>query len=180
MKKELAETLLTKIMGWTDAEKAEERALLESFAAYKYDEYQQFAPGRRFLESLALWLQQFETKEERDTAYAFVKERLIFISNAEFNHLVGLAFPTFVRPKLIADTAKSDPTIEAHRVKSLVKSEEYRARLRKTLFLVLVMVHGRTSFAEHTLKTSLMNRFFMLTICRLLRPKDLPKNFRKT
>ena len=62
MKKELAETLLTKIMGWSDAEKAEERALLESFASYKYDEYQQFAPGRRFLESLALWLQQFETK----------------------------------------------------------------------------------------------------------------------
>lgn len=137
MKKELAETLLTKIMGWSDAEKAEERALLESFAAYKYDEYQQFAPGRRFLESLALWLQQFETKDERDTAYAFVKERLIFISNAEINHLVGLAFPTFVRPKLISDTAKSDPSIAAHRVKSLVKSDEYRASLRKTLVLGL-------------------------------------------
>ncbi len=137
MKKELAETLLAKIMGWSDAEKAEERALLESFAAYKYDEYQQFAPGRRFLESLAFWLQQFGTKGERDTAYAFVKERLIFISNAEINHLVGLAFSTFVRPKLISDTAKSDPSVDAHRVKSLVQSKEYRARLRKTLFLGL-------------------------------------------
>ena len=137
MKKELAEALLTKIMGWSDAEKAEERALLESFASYKYDEYQQFAPGRRFLESLALWLQQFETKYERDIAYSFVKERLIFVSNAEINSLVGLAFPTFVRPKLIADTAQSYPEIEAHRVKFLVKSKEYRAKLRKTLFLGL-------------------------------------------
>lgn len=137
LKKELAETLLTKIMGWSDAEKAEERALLESFASYKYDEYQQFSPGRRFLESLALWLQQFETKQERDNAYSFVKERLIFISNAEINNLVGLAFPTFVRPKLIADTAQSHPELEAHRVKFLVKSNEYRARLRKTLFLGL-------------------------------------------
>lgn len=137
MKKELAETLLTKIMGWSDAEKAEERALLESFASYKYDEYQQFAPGRRFLESLALWLQQFETKGERDIAYSFVKERLIFVSNAEINNLVGLAFPTFVRPKLIYDTAEGHSALEAHRVKSIVKSKEYRAKLRKTLFLGL-------------------------------------------
>jgi len=137
LKKELAETLLTKIMGWSDAEKAEERALLESFASYKYDEYQQFAPGRRFLESLALWLQQFETKAERDIAYSFVKDRLIFVSNAEINSLVGLAFPTFVRPKLIADTAEIHSALEAHRVKSIVKSKEYRAKLRKTLFLGL-------------------------------------------
>ncbi|UVO52023.1 hypothetical protein M0208_16445 [Sphingomonas sp. SUN019] len=56
MKKDLAENLLAKIMGWTDAEKAMQRARLESFASYKYDEYQQFSPGRRFIESLALWL----------------------------------------------------------------------------------------------------------------------------
>ena len=34
MKKELAEALLAKIMGWTDQEKARERARLESFASY--------------------------------------------------------------------------------------------------------------------------------------------------
>lgn len=54
VKKELAEALLAKIMSWTDQEKASERARLETFASYKYDEYQQFAPGRRFIESLAL------------------------------------------------------------------------------------------------------------------------------
>ena len=48
-----------------------------------------FSPGRRFIESLALWLRQFETKEERRLAYDFVRERLIFISNAENAPLGG-------------------------------------------------------------------------------------------
>ena len=50
MRRELAERLLTNLMEWSDAEKANERAILDAFANYKYDEYQQYAPGRRFLE----------------------------------------------------------------------------------------------------------------------------------
>jgi hypothetical protein len=37
VKKELAEALLAKIMDWSDREKAQERARLETFASYKYD-----------------------------------------------------------------------------------------------------------------------------------------------
>lgn len=137
MKRELAETLLAKIMGWTDAEKAAERAHLDSFATYKYDEYQQFAPGRRFVESLALWLRQLETKKERDAAYAFVRDRMIFISDAEMNHLVELTFPTYVRPLLIADAAAEEGAPKKHRIKALVESSAYKARLRRTLVLGL-------------------------------------------
>lgn len=137
MKKELAETLLAKIMGWSDAEKAAERARLESFAACKYDEYQQFSPGRRFVESLALWLLQFDAGEERETAYAFVRDRLVFISSAEMNHLVELAFPTIIRPKLISDAAADDIGLDPQRPKAVMESDPYRARLRRTLFLGL-------------------------------------------
>lgn len=54
MRRELAERLLANLMAWSDAEMATEREILDVFANYKYDEYQQYAPGRRFLESLAL------------------------------------------------------------------------------------------------------------------------------
>ena len=102
MKRELAERLLAQIMGWaTPEEMAAERAFLEAFGAYKYDEYQQFSPGRRFLESLALWLRQFKPGDERRAAYDFVKQRLVFISDAEMNHLVELSFPTFVRSQVL-------------------------------------------------------------------------------
>ncbi len=136
MRRDLAERLLSQILGWRPEEKAAERGLLEAFAAYKYDEYQQFAPGRRFLESLALWLRQFKSPAERRAAYEFVKKRLVFISDAEMNHLVELAYPTFVRPHLIAQTAAATG-IESYRVKAITASSEYRRRLRQTLVLGL-------------------------------------------
>ena len=136
MRRDLAERLLSQILGWKPEEKAAERGLLEDFAAYKYDEYQQFAPGRRFLESLALWLRQFKSLDERRIAYEFVKTRLVFISDAEMNHLVELAYPTFVRPHLITQTAV-EMEIESYRVKTITESSEYRRRLRQTLVLGL-------------------------------------------
>lgn len=123
-------------MGWTDAEKATERRYLESFASYKYDEYQQFSPGRRFIESLALWLGQFDEGRQRQAAYTFVRRRLVFVSTDEMNHLVELTFPTIIRPILIADTAGSSG-VDRCRVKALVGTTEYRKRLRQTLVLGL-------------------------------------------
>ena len=136
MHRDLAERLLSQILGWGAEEKAAERGLLEDFAAYKYDEYQQFAPGRRFLESLALWLRQFKSLDERRAAYQFVKKRLVFISDAEMNHLVELAYPTFVRPHLMEQTAAATG-LESYRAKAITMSNEYRRRLRQTLVLGL-------------------------------------------
>ncbi len=134
MKKELAEALLAKIMDWTDEEKARERARLETFAGYKYDEYQQFSPGRRFIESLALWLSQFDPGNERRIAYDFVCKRLIFFSFSEINHLVELTFPTLIRPMMIelaSERSGSPPT----RLKEAVSTEAYRTLHRRTLYL---------------------------------------------
>ena len=134
MKKELAEALLAKIMDWSDEEKARERARLETFASYKYDEYQQFSPGRRFIESLALWLSQFDLGEERRIAYDFVCNRLIFFSASEINHLVELTFPTIIRPRMIelaSERGGTPPT----RLKAAVATEAYRALHRRTLYL---------------------------------------------
>ena len=137
MRSELAENLLSAIMEWDDSEKATERIHLEHFATYKYDQYQQFAPGRRFLESLAQWLKQFDDLEERQVAYEFVKKRLIFISSEEMNTLVDLTFPTIIRPILLQDAAEETGHESTFRVKQLTRSPEYEALRRRMLVLGL-------------------------------------------
>ena len=52
----------------------------------KYDEYGNFGPGAKFVESLAGWLQQFPEKR-RQLALDFVLDELVFISETEMSHL---------------------------------------------------------------------------------------------
>ncbi len=92
MRTTLAETLLTKIMEWTPDEIDRERPLLQAMANLKWNEYQQFAPGTRFLESLVKWLQQFDNLSHKKTAYKLVREHLIFISSEQIAHLVDILF----------------------------------------------------------------------------------------
>ena len=136
MKDELAESLLARVMGWDQQTVTAERAVLQNMARYKYDEYQQFAPGRRFIESLALWLSQFPPGNARATAYEFVRLRLIYLSVAEMDQLVGLSFPTLIRPWLM-DMAADATAIPHYRVRAIQASEAYRLLLRQTLFLGL-------------------------------------------
>ena len=60
----LADRVLAEVMRWLPEDVAKERPDLQALATFKYDEYQQFSPGMRFVESLALWLAQFESEEE--------------------------------------------------------------------------------------------------------------------
>ena len=53
MREALAERHLATVMNWTPEDVANERPLLQAMAELKYNEYQQFAPGIRFVESLA-------------------------------------------------------------------------------------------------------------------------------
>lgn len=135
MKDELAERLLAKVMGWNTIEVTRELPILQDMARYKYDEYQQFKTGERFIESLALWLLQFQPKE-RPAAYAFVRERLVFISSAEMRRLVAEAFPTIIRPRILALAAESG-NFHPTKLKAIARSPEYKTLLRRTLFLGL-------------------------------------------
>jgi hypothetical protein len=137
MKDQLAEELLAKVMGWKSPQDFVEHGLpLQAIAAYKYDEYQQFSPGMRFIESLALWLGQFEAIEQRRTALKFVRDRLVFISSAELNHLVSISYPDHIRPFLLSKAASESGLMEWHRGK-VANSQEFRARERRCLFLGL-------------------------------------------
>jgi len=136
MRDKLAERLLAKVMDWKNDEISKERPFLQAIATFKYDEYQQFAPGMKFVESLAIWLNQFEDIEERRIAYEFIKNRLIFISNAEIVHLVSIAYPDYIKPLLIKKVAGVLGYPE-YMVSKIVNSNEFKILRRQSLFLGL-------------------------------------------
>lgn len=136
MKDATAEKLLARVLGWGQEDVAKERPLLQAMAAYKYDEYQQFSPGMRFLESLACWLDQFRTPAERKCAYEFVKRRLIYCSAAEMNHFVETAYPEHVRP-IILRRAADDIRCSPQHLGRVGDSVAFRVRQRQCLILGL-------------------------------------------
>lgn len=136
MRIELAEKLLVKIMEWSAEEVSVERPLLQALANFKFDEYQQFSPGIRFIESLAQWLNQFETIEDRKIAYDFVKTHLIFISNNQISQLVNLSFSTLIKPILV-DKVASISRINKFHVKKIIESVTYKNMTRQSLFVSL-------------------------------------------
>jgi hypothetical protein len=137
LKDQRAENLLAKVMGWKNpADFVEHGPPLMAMSAYKYDEYQQFSPGMRFIESLALWLGQFKTPAQRKAALAFVREHLVFVSAAEMNHLVSISYPDHVRPFLLSMAAAESGLSRWHMGK-VTNSLEFRVRERRCLFLGL-------------------------------------------
>ncbi len=136
MKDSLAEKLLIKVMDWGPERVAEERSLLQDLANYKYDEYQQFSPGMRFVESLALWLRQFENSEEKEAAYKFIKEKLIFLSSAEIYHFIQVAYPDHIRPHLLR-RAENLSGQNLDNFGRIAKSVEFKKIARQCLFLGL-------------------------------------------
>lgn len=132
----LAEHLLSTVLDWTSDDVQRERPRLEAMASYKYDEYQQFQPGMRFIESLILWLQQFTSVNERRIAYTFVMERLIFLSSAEMTHLVRSVYPDLIRP-VIRTKAALAAGIPKYLVGKVVSSVDFKLVRRKSLFLGL-------------------------------------------
>lgn len=132
----LAERLLVKIMEWTPEEISKERPLLQALASFKYDNYQQFSTGIRFIESLVRWLNQFEELSERQVAYNFIKNHLIFISNEQMSYLVNIAFNDKINPVIIKKTA-SELNTKEYLVRKITSSNEYQSNLRKSLFIGL-------------------------------------------
>jgi hypothetical protein len=135
LKEALAEKLLAKVLGWEPPEMAKERPRLQAMASFKYDSYEQFSPGLRFVESLALWLNQFDAAD-RKTAYDYMKTSLVFCSAEEMDHLVETAYQDHIRPILMAKEAK-DKSLNPRHVGRIASSIGFRIRQRETLFLGL-------------------------------------------
>src|SRR3546814_8175714 len=90
--------LIANIMNWDDDGVATaEYAWLRLMAATKYDGYSDFRAGSRLIKSLATWMKQFGP-EDRQTAYDFVKHRLVFISSTETQRAIEAFLPEPVTP----------------------------------------------------------------------------------
>ena len=138
MKDSLAEALLGQVMEWDGTDMATSNTLLslQMLASHKYDGYQRFRPGRKFIESLAIWLRQFRTVDERRTALAFVQRRLIFISNDEMEQLVEILFPKIIRPILRGYVSKK-LGIPEYAIHGIEGNPEFARARRQSLFLGL-------------------------------------------
>jgi hypothetical protein len=136
MKDQNTQILLAKVMEWTDPEAVLQyipKLLL--LAGYKYDHYQRFAPGKRFIESLALWLNQFK-ENDRHAALKLVMDHLVFISDSEFSHLVQMAYPDVIvqeRIRLIAE----EKGVPEHNVGKLIGDQSFKELKFKSLYLGL-------------------------------------------
>ena len=140
MNDDLANRLLRAVMDWDgeDADLADLELLgeLNHLALYKYNQYQQYRPGLQFIESLALWLNEFENAGHREIALRFIRERLIFISDQEMRHLVEILFADLVRP-IIRDTVARTLSLPKYLVRAIDYSPEFGDELRHSMFLGL-------------------------------------------
>jgi hypothetical protein len=137
MQEENAAKLLAHVMDWKDDLGGVSDTInpLQLLADYKYDHYQRFAPGRRFIESLALWINQFD-KADREYALAFVQRQLVFFSEAEMSHLVSTAYPDLIvqeRMRLVGE----EFDIGLHRVNEISKHQRFTDLRLKSLYLGL-------------------------------------------
>jgi hypothetical protein len=107
--------------------------VLQALAALKYDEYQQFSPGMRFVESLALWLEQFQHPDERTAAYRFVLDRLVFLSHAEMAHFAAIAYPDVIRPVFIEQASKH-AGLAPFRVSQVLGTKAFKKLQEASLF----------------------------------------------
>lgn len=132
----LAERLLSRIMSWSAEEATAELPALELLASFRYDGYRQFHTGMHFIERLAVWLSNFATKAERQTAFDFVKSRLVYLSSEQIYQLAALAYTDIIEPSLSSKTAEM-LGVPDYRVGLITESDEFRLALRETLFLGL-------------------------------------------
>ena len=109
MNSNLASLLLSSVMSWDYVRLNSERPELEFMGSMKYDAYDRFMPGTRFMSSLVQWLNQFD-KEDRATVLNFVKKKLVFISSPQMNYLVDLLYDSKIRPILLRKATENAQT----------------------------------------------------------------------
>lgn len=131
-----AAQLLAKVMNWSELDTPPDYLpALQLLSDYKYDHYQRFGPGRRFIESLALWLDQFSI-EDREAALKLVTKRLVFFSELEFNNLVTTAYPDLIVQEQIR-LVSEEKDIDLYLVGKITNQERFRELQRKSLYLGL-------------------------------------------
>lgn len=136
MNQRLALRILGEIMNWDDERARDEFRWLRLMGDLKYDGYQDFRAGSRFVERLVAWLQQF-APEDREVAYAFVRTSLVYIGPSEMERLVEQFYPRTLQERLVSAVA-DELEMEPYLVRASDASTERLVSLqRQTLFMGL-------------------------------------------
>lgn len=136
MNSELANKLLASIMKWEPTKLAVERSVLEFMGSMKYDSYDRYMPGTRFMSSLVQWLNQIEEPENRDELFSFVKHRLVFISSTQMNYLVDLLYDSIIRPMLLKK-ATDKLAMPSYKLSNAKVQKEFAIQKRSSLVIGL-------------------------------------------
>lgn len=148
MNQDLGLKILAEIMRWSDERAREEYRWLRLMARLKYDGYRDFQAGMRFFESLATWLQQFD-RAERETAYAFVRSRLVYAGPIEMQKLVEQFYPKTMRERLVS-TVAAQRGIPAFRVLSDDAARSDVDRLRRQTLVMGLSDGARIDGVRHS------------------------------
>jgi hypothetical protein len=136
MRNDIAQAFLMKVLQLSDEVAFDNnRRYFQNMAKYKYDGYQQFAPGMRFIERFALWLDQFEVAD-RKIIFDFIRNRLVFVSNEEMNLLVSSCFPDLIK-QILTQSVGNELNIAHYNISKITSSLEYKTLLKQSLFFGL-------------------------------------------
>ena len=137
LNQDLGLRILADLLHWDDAHARSEYKWLRVMSDLKYDGYQDFVAGKRFVESLIIWLKQFQSLEQRVVAYQFVRTRMTYFGQAELQHLVRLTYPEHVEKRLVTEVA-SRLKVQPYEVRQSNILRRALDRLRRsTLFVAL-------------------------------------------
>lgn len=138
MNSNLASQLLSSVMKWDYEKLNSERPVLEFMGNMKYDAYDRFMPGTRFMSSLVQWLSQFD-EEDRGTVLEFIKKKLVFISSTQMNYLVDLLYDSKIRIILLKIATKE---AGMHSYMLCSKEVQKRFEIEKRSSLVIGLSDG--------------------------------------
>lgn len=160
MNQELGLRILAEIMHWSDERARGEYRWLRLMARLKYDGYRDFQAGMRFFESLATWLQQFD-RAERETAYEFVRSRLVYVGPIEMQKLVEQFYPKTMRERLVS-TVAAQRGIPAFRVLGDEAARREVDRLRRQTLVMGLSDGARIDGIRHSNVKLLTNEQLVL------------------
>lgn len=132
----LALNLIASVMAWDNERATSEYAWLRLMSSMKYDGYSDFRAGARFLESLVSWLRHFDPVD-RETAYAMVRQRLVYVSTAEMQRVIENFVPEVVTPYLRKAVARAMGIKPYEAWSTEQGAKAFSDRLRRCLFVGL-------------------------------------------
>lgn len=141
MRFNLAKQFLVQLMGWDEIEATKRFQEMDLMSDIKYDSYDQFMPGIKFVGNFYLWLSQFKNLQERKLMYDFVSKYIIYINSNQVSHLIDLLYNTkvipLIRSKVVDDFKTRGEKVNKYNHCRLDNSPEFKSHKRKTLFIGL-------------------------------------------